>query len=499
MSIPFLLDIYHSQNGSLALQCPLRFFMKRMFSLFILVFASFGLMAQAQDTALSSQKWMDHFREDILPFWTTPEALGEPVGNFPTHRSRDGKLIWQTDRWPRMMGRQIFLYSAAFMMTGDIENLEYARQGVNWLIDKGWDKDHGGWYSRLTLEGDPADPQENKYTQDMSYAALGLASYFYVSRDPLAEEYLLKTYELIMGPLWDEENRRVWDGADYTLSREVDQAGGGWELVAILDQINAYMILVQPYLTQAAHREQWGKTLVTLGQSMIDHFLKDGYFWGQASAPPRGGRHVDFGHTLKAYWMLDRIDRRFGVPAFRQVIEEHVPHWINLAFDERTGLWGATMTSRNYARYGSSWWIYAESQQFAATLNLSQDGIYTDKLERTSQGWFDFFIDKEYGEVIQGIDPQGRSGEIPLYSNSKVWEWKNGFHSAEHALMMYIHGRALEGRPATLFFAARGNPKAMAVSPYHFQGRETGRRIKSVESLGGVDYTVIEVDFDQIR
>jgi hypothetical protein len=37
--------------------------------------------------------WLHHLKYDLLPFWTTPEALGNPVGNFPTYRDNDGKLI----------------------------------------------------------------------------------------------------------------------------------------------------------------------------------------------------------------------------------------------------------------------------------------------------------------------------------------------------------------------------------------------------------------------
>jgi hypothetical protein len=32
------------------------------------------------------QRWKDHFVNDLLPYWSMPTALGEPVGNFPTYR-----------------------------------------------------------------------------------------------------------------------------------------------------------------------------------------------------------------------------------------------------------------------------------------------------------------------------------------------------------------------------------------------------------------------------
>jgi hypothetical protein len=29
-------------------------------------------------------EWVTHITDDLLPYWTTPEALGNPLGNFPT-------------------------------------------------------------------------------------------------------------------------------------------------------------------------------------------------------------------------------------------------------------------------------------------------------------------------------------------------------------------------------------------------------------------------------
>jgi mannose/cellobiose epimerase-like protein (N-acyl-D-glucosamine 2-epimerase family) len=163
---------------------------------------------------------------------------------------------------------------------------------------------------------------------------------------------------------------------------------------------------------------------------------------------------VDFGHTLKSFWMLNRMAQEFDAPAFEAKVQEYAPHWIDLAYDEEYGFWGSTMSNWDSARYGSSWWIYVECQQFASTLNLSNGRSLYRPAHQHLPGWLEHFVDKEYGEVFQGIDRQGNTGDPPVYSNFKSWEWKNGFHSAEHALIMYLHGRMLEGQPAELYFAA---------------------------------------------
>src|SRR4051794_7015525 len=35
---------------------------------------------------LRGDTWLRHHREDLMPYWDRPEALGEPLGNFPSLR-----------------------------------------------------------------------------------------------------------------------------------------------------------------------------------------------------------------------------------------------------------------------------------------------------------------------------------------------------------------------------------------------------------------------------
>src|SRR5581483_2601035 len=40
----------------------------------------------------NGERWLQHLRNDLLPFWTMPSALGKD-GNFPTYRCNDGSLV----------------------------------------------------------------------------------------------------------------------------------------------------------------------------------------------------------------------------------------------------------------------------------------------------------------------------------------------------------------------------------------------------------------------
>src|SRR5439155_709565 len=40
----------------------------------------------------SLDRWRQHVTDELLPFWVVPDALGTPIGNFPTFRCNDGTL-----------------------------------------------------------------------------------------------------------------------------------------------------------------------------------------------------------------------------------------------------------------------------------------------------------------------------------------------------------------------------------------------------------------------
>ena len=107
------------------------------------------------------KRWLEHLKKDLLPFWTMPSALGEPLGNFPTYRNNDGSLVDPTKGRPelerldyvRAKSRQCFGYGVAYHMTGEEEYLNYAKAGVAFLREKAIDRVHGGAFSYFSSPG----------------------------------------------------------------------------------------------------------------------------------------------------------------------------------------------------------------------------------------------------------------------------------------------------------------------------------------------------------
>jgi|GEM_PF-349435 len=452
--------------------------------------------------ALQGAGWVDHYQTDLEPFWLMGAALGSPVGNFPTYRAMNGLPASNTRRRPRMLSRQIFAYVAGFMMTGKPELLDHAAAGVAWLRAHAIDPATGDCYPELAADGTPIDGIRT--AQDQAYCMLGLAAWVFITRDPAAEADLRRGRDLIMSPdyFWDASNGRVVDALDATLTSEVDvESDGGWELVAQLDQINGYLLLAQPVLALPADRDQFLADMRTLGDVIVQHFHQDGLVWGVSTK--RGeyrSKHADFGHAMKSIWMLLQLDKRLPDHPFHDFVTATADALVARAFDSENGRWAKRPLSATTVEYGSDWWIYAEADQLTATLNLV-DARYDGLLAKTQANWVSGYVDRVYaGEVIPGIRRDG----TPVYGwpvgdTAKCNEWKNGFHSTEHALVLSILGKQREGEQVGVSFAVPPEDVATFIArPYIFDGREVRREPGATVEVGGRTLQVVKVFFRDI-
>ena len=175
--------------------------------------AAFDAATPATSHLPTAREWVKHIEEDLLPYWTTPAALGTPVGNFPTFRANDGSVIvqgvpvpevssiaagetWLLNRlgrqYTRTVSRQIFAYCVAYHMTGNEQYIGYARQGLDYLLTKMVDR-NGIFYSWIENGVPGPDDARQRTSQDMAYALMGPAMYYYLTRDPSVLEVIRRT------------------------------------------------------------------------------------------------------------------------------------------------------------------------------------------------------------------------------------------------------------------------------------------------------------------
>jgi hypothetical protein len=200
---------------------------------------------------------------------------------------------------------------------------------------------------------------------------------------------------------------------------------------------------------------------------------------------------------------LLQIDKRLDDHPLRAFLDMNAAATLTLAHDEANGRWGKAPSSATTVTYGSDWWAYAEADQLAATLAL-RDPTWIDTVATTSTHFRADYVDRTRAarEVVPSVSRTGAwVYPWPDTDTAKANEWKNGFHTAEHALVMFLFSHWVEGTPAPLYFALpadRAMALAAASRPYTFLGRVA--KVEDVKQLDA-DPTrrVVRVSFDEVR
>jgi mannose/cellobiose epimerase-like protein (N-acyl-D-glucosamine 2-epimerase family) len=452
-------------------------------------------------------RWLRHFREDLLPFWNVPAAWGSPRGDFPTFRGNDGRTVdwaqppeelatapgWIKEafgrEYVRMKSRQTYFYGVAYHLTGDPKMLELARDGAAFIRKQALDPATGSAVSYWEMG--VAKPEVlARTTQDLAYAELGLAMYYYLTRDEAVLRDIKRLKRHIFSQYWNPE----WQALYWVKQEAPDGAHLRQELVAQLDQVNAYLLLLTPILPEA-DRKEWTADLQRLARVMVrDYHDGDRHlFWGtihDATQKKLGARHVDFGHSAKAYWMLERIGRLTQDQALVDLATTGARAVLQQAYLPESGTWGSKLRPDGSVETGKEWWIYAELDQLAETLAL-RDAAQALPLPRTADFWFRRMVDPVHHEVWGGAG----GPDFEPWTGPKIHQWKSGYHSAEHALVSYLTAQALHGQPATLYFAPKDTRARLR--PYFFEGTVARRTSHPLPGFPG--RRKVEVSFTDLK
>jgi len=427
-----------------------------------------------------------------MPFWMSNEALGDPIGNFSGYRLVDGTIAKHEDfnyksvpeflnqfivegtdslrrDYLRIKSRQTFTYGVAYHLTGNEQYLDLARLGVEYLLA------NGGYETGSPVtywqEGDGRPDRLQRNSQDLAYSLTGLTFYYYLTRDPQVLETILSVKDYIFNEyyyqstLTEKPRLFMWVREDF----EQDLASAK-ELVAQLDQLNAYLLLITPMVPDKlknAYEQDLKNICYLIKENFYDEELN--LFWGSLNDKSVEQNHTDFGHTIKTLWMFYQVGKMVDDRGLRLFAEEKARALLNTAFIEERGSWaGKYRDSSIMLDKGNIWWMYAELDQMCATLSLKDISLYTRYLARTYDYWEEHFIDKKYGEAWFALSENEEVIDIPFKSVS----FKNGYHTLEHALVGHISTMNYLNEETVLYYAflRETRPETSEIRAYYFEG-----------------------------
>ena len=428
----------------------------------------------------TGDRWIAHLNNDLLPFWSLPAALGSPTGNFPSTRCDDGSALnfqhpcaiiagnpylMTPDQYLVPESRQTFGYGVAYHLTGNTEYLDWMKAGVQYIRQNMIDP-AGGMFLNQDLTNNTWGPDRAfRDPQQLGYGVLCLAFYYYLTRDDTVLPDILALKNYILGTYYNTQLGTM----QWLLQSNDGTAYNSKQLVADLDQMNTYLVLLAPILPEPSQTE-WKQSLTTLSRSILGVFYSpgDNLLFTQADSPADTDltkTGVDLGHTSKGLWMMRWTGLMTGDNGLADFATAAGRRHLTRSYVPEDGSWAGSVLPGGALDKDKNWWVYAELDQLANTLALAGDPSAGQYLPQTAAYWFQYFVDPQYGEVWNGVN---YGTNTPQRDYPKAWQWKSAYHDFEHVLVGYIGAQWLHGQPVTLHYAFTRSVDPGDIHPYYF-------------------------------
>lgn len=406
---------------------------------------------------LDGEYWRAQVVEDLIPRWYE-HVRDEKDGAFFMNLSRQWQPQPPWDKVPAMISRQVFAFSAAYLLSGEEKYLATAREGAHYLLEHAWDREYGGWFNSLTQSGAPLDT--NKTVALQLYTNVGLAMYGFTTGDDEVLSRVKQSVAIQQIRAHDAE----FDGYYSILNRDLSPVVGGKAKHAHYGYVGSLIHLYQA--TRDADFLQWERRVMDLTATrMMDSQL--GWVYGyrveldrQWRRLPAGDRdEVLVGAQLTAALAFLRLAQQSGDAKYAAYGKALGDLAVQRGWDGERGGWfdfvGREPPFAPGRETTGSWWV----QIYGAFLQLqlyhnTQDKHYLERFEKMEKFYVQHFIDSEYGGVFANVSREGALVD----ERRKAFVWKTSYHEVEHGLLNYLYlNLYLNHKPAVLHFKLNGD------------------------------------------
>lgn len=444
--------------------------------------------AKLIEEAIEPSVWKDHLVNDLMKFWDKKEAVTLQGGLFPTYRTNEGNdLPPDPAAWPeefkqavkdpdtkglitpdlnyvRAHSRLTYAFGIAFHMTGNPHYLEVCRKGALALAEV-MDGNYGMHVQQNIESGQLDSDRARRTSQDLAYGLTGLGMYYFLTHDNTILHRILQLKDYIFKVYMDDGRGYLTWYPKHTKDPEV-------QIVAQLDQLYAYMLMLTPSLPEP-YQSVWKKDMKKVVDILITQFYSEKYefFWGlenSASSMTLGADHTDFGHSVKTFWVILKVGELLGDPFYIEFARPKIDKILQAAYIKETGSWARRFDAKGHLDTDKEWWILAELDQACEILAI-HDPSYYEYLNNTHRYWLDKMVDHTHGEIWHMV-----SGDTdqPLIQYPKAHSWKTSLHSFEHALFGYMTASSVKNTEFQLYYAIPEweRPSHYNLAPYMFFG-----------------------------
>ncbi len=296
----------------------------------------------------------------LLPFWLN-RCKDDKNGGFITHFDKDGNDSGEDEKSLIAQTRTVYTMASAHRAGyGNGRCAEFARHGVDFLINKMWDKEYGGFFWTVDRRGNVAI--DKKILYGLSFAIYSLSEYTLATGEPVGLEYAEKIFDLIQKHCADT----MYGGYFEMFERNWDLAGpgsGGGDRKTL----DVHMHLMEAFTTlyecsgKIVHRRKLLEDIDILIRRMlhpqygtgIPQFTPDwkiapqvkfDIVWGWDRFAEGGKKthaedNTSAGHNVEFAWLLAHATDIMGTgfEEYRDIIKKAMDHGLDNGIDDEYG------------------------------------------------------------------------------------------------------------------------------------------------------------------
>lgn len=302
----------------------------------------------------------NHLLNELLPFWVT-RMVDDVNGGYLTHFDMEGKDSGEDEKSLIAQTRCLYTISSAHRAGyGNGKYADIARHGADFLINKMWDTEDGGFYWMMDRKGNVKIDKKIIYGQ--SFAIYSLSEYTLATGDQRGIEYAEKVFDLIQKYCADTMYGGYWEmfHRNWTLCGPGSQGGDRKTLDVHMHLMEAFTTLYE-CTGKDVHRRKLledidlliNRIIHPVYKTGIPQFFKDWtvapqikfdivWGWDRFSDEGQKGNASDntcYGHNAEFAWLLIhalkilKIDSSVYSDLFRTIFD----HTINNGIDYELG------------------------------------------------------------------------------------------------------------------------------------------------------------------
>lgn len=303
---------------------------------------------------------INYLNTGLLPFWIT-RTVDTQYGGFLTHFDQFGNDSGEDEKSLIAQSRSVFTYSSAHRAGyGGGKLAEMAKQGVDFLLDKMWDSEYGGFYWMVNRKGEVTIDEKIVYGH--SFAIYSLSEYTLATGDPRGKEYAEKVFDLLQKHAVDTHYGGYWEMFLRNWDLKGPGAAGGDRKT-----LDAHMHLMEAFTTlyectgQQVHRRKLLEIIELLTRKIMHPQYGTGIpqFWADWSVAPQikfdivwgwdrfsedgqkasAEDNTSYGHNSEFAWLLMHALDILGLPydTHREQIIKSYSHSVDNGVDWEYG------------------------------------------------------------------------------------------------------------------------------------------------------------------